>query len=98
MGFSRQEYWSGLPFLSPGDLPNPGIEPGPSEFLADSSLSEATGKPNLVWTPENVHFHFKDLSFQVRIVGVNQEYHIKDQINTTLQKVLITEDVQKVSD
>ena len=28
MGFSRQEYWTGLPFLSPGDLPNPGIEPG----------------------------------------------------------------------
>ena len=28
MGFSRQEYWSGLPFLCPGDLPDPGIEPG----------------------------------------------------------------------
>ena len=28
MEFSRQEYWSGLPFPSPGDLPNPGIEPG----------------------------------------------------------------------
>ena len=28
MGFSRQEYWSGVPFPSPGDLPNPGIEPG----------------------------------------------------------------------
>ena len=28
MGFSRQEYWSGLPFFSPGDLPHPGIEPG----------------------------------------------------------------------
>ena len=28
MGFSRQEYWSGLPLPSPGDLPNPGIEPG----------------------------------------------------------------------
>ena len=28
MGFSRQEYWSGLPFPSPGDLPHPGIEPG----------------------------------------------------------------------
>ena len=28
MGFFRQEYWSGLPFLSPGDLPDPGIEPG----------------------------------------------------------------------
>ena len=29
LGFPRQEYWSGLPFPSPGDLPNPGIEPGP---------------------------------------------------------------------
>ena len=35
MGFSRQEYWSGLPFLSPGDLPDPGIEPG-SPAVADS--------------------------------------------------------------
>ena len=33
MGFSRQEYWSGLPFLSPGDLPNPGIEPGSPALL-----------------------------------------------------------------
>ena len=33
MGFSRQEYWSGLPFPSPGDLPNPGIEPrSPTHF------------------------------------------------------------------
>ena len=30
MGFSKQEYWSGLPFPSPGDLPDPGIEPGSS--------------------------------------------------------------------
>ena len=32
MGFSRQEYWSGFPFPSPGDLPNPGIEPGSPEL------------------------------------------------------------------
>ena len=32
MGFSRQEYWSGLPFPSPEDLPNPGIERGPLAF------------------------------------------------------------------
>ena len=32
MGFSRQEYWSGLPFTSPEDLPNPGIEPGSPTF------------------------------------------------------------------
>ena len=34
MGFSRQEYWSGLPFPSPGDLPDPGIEPRPPAFQA----------------------------------------------------------------
>ena len=34
MGFSRQEYWSGLPFPSPRDLPNPGIEPGSPAFQA----------------------------------------------------------------
>ena len=35
MGFSRQEYWSGLPFPSPGDLPDPGIEPGSPALWAD---------------------------------------------------------------
>ena len=40
MRFSRQEYWSGLPFPSPGDLPNPGIEPGSSALQADSLLAE----------------------------------------------------------
>ena len=36
MEFSRQEYWSGLPWPSPGDLPNPGIEPGSPSLEADS--------------------------------------------------------------
>ena len=45
MGFSRQEYWSGLPFPSPGDLPNPGIEPGSPALQADSLLTEPPGKP-----------------------------------------------------
>ena len=40
MEFSRQEYWSRLPFLSPGDLPNPGIEPGFLALQADSLPSE----------------------------------------------------------
>ena len=46
MGFSRQEYWSGLPFPSPGDLPNPGIEPGSPAFQADALTSEPPGKPD----------------------------------------------------
>ena len=43
--FSRKDYWSGLPFSSPGDLPNPGTEPGPPALLADSLPSEPPGKP-----------------------------------------------------
>ena len=46
MGFSRQEYWSGLPFPSPGDLPEPGIEPGSPTFQADALTSEPPGKHN----------------------------------------------------
>ena len=45
MGFSRQEYWSGLLFLSPGDLPNPEIEPEYAALQVDSLLSEPPGKP-----------------------------------------------------
>ena len=45
MGFSRQEYWSGLPFPSPGDLPNPGIEPGSPALQTDALLSAPLGKP-----------------------------------------------------
>ena len=47
MGFSRQEYWSGLSFPSPGDLPDPGIEPGsPGEFHEQRSL---VGYKSMEW-------------------------------------------------
>ena len=45
MEFSRLEYWVGLPFSSPGDLPNPGIEPMSPALQADSLPSEPPGKP-----------------------------------------------------
>ena len=45
MGFPRQDYWSGLPFPSPGDLPDGGIKPGSSALQADSLLTEPPGKP-----------------------------------------------------
>ena len=44
MGFSRQEYWSKLPFPSPGDLPDPGIEAGSPALQAVSLLTEPPGK------------------------------------------------------
>ena len=43
MGFSRQQSWSGLPFPSPGDLPNPGIEPGSPALYTDTLPSEPPG-------------------------------------------------------
>ena len=46
MGFSRQEYWSGLPFPSPGDLPDPGIKPGSPALQTDALRSEPPGKPS----------------------------------------------------
>ena len=45
---SRQEYWSELPFPSPGDLPDPGIEPGSPALLADSLLSEPPGNTSTI--------------------------------------------------
>ena len=54
MGFSRQEYWSGLPFPSPGDLPNPEIEPGYPALQVDSLLSELPGKPQ---TKTTMRYH-----------------------------------------
>ena len=49
VGFSRQEYWSGLPFPPPGDLPNPGIEPGSPALQADAV---AFPEP-----PESTHYY-----------------------------------------
>ena len=46
MGFSRHECWSGLPFPSPGDLPNPGIEPESPTLQADTLTSEHQGRPS----------------------------------------------------
>ena len=48
MEFSRQEYWSGLPFPSPGDLPNPGIKLGSPALQTDALLSEPPGKPHKI--------------------------------------------------
>ena len=49
MGFSRQDYWVGLPFPSLAGLPDPGIEPGSPALQADSLPPEPPGKPVGVW-------------------------------------------------
>ena len=54
MGFSRQECWSGLPFPSPRDLPDPGIEPRCPTLQADALPSEPPGKPGFSILPSKV--------------------------------------------
>jgi len=48
IGFSKQEYWNGLPFLSPGDLPDPRMETGFPALQAHSLPTELQGKPQIV--------------------------------------------------
>ena len=55
MGFSRQEYWNGLPFSSPGDLSDPGIEPRSPALQADALSSEPPGKPTTGSLAHNKH-------------------------------------------
>ena len=60
MGFSRQEYWSGLPFSSLTDLPHPGIERGSSTFQADCFPTEPPGTP-IGSEPQWVHLSIENL-------------------------------------
>ena len=66
MGFSRQENWSWLPFPSPGDLPDPGIEPRSPAFQADALTSEPPGKP------------MEDMMYLAKCIGQN---HIMITLN-----------------
>ena len=53
--FPRPEYWSGQPFPSPGDLPNPRIKPGSPALQADSLPTELSGKPMLIYAYTYTH-------------------------------------------
>ena len=58
MGFSRQEYWRGLPFPSPGNLPDPGIEAGSPALQADALLSELSIMPSkFILVVQETKFH-----------------------------------------
>ena len=74
MGFSRQEYWNGLPLPSPGDLPNPGIKPGSPALQADALTSEPPGKPRLI-----IVTNYKRLSV-LNIVALKLVLYLKASI------------------
>ena len=60
MGFSRQEYWTGLPFPSSGALPDPGMEPRSPALQVDSLLTEPPGTPNVNDTGSALVKHSED--------------------------------------
>ena len=70
MGFSRQEYWSGSPFPSPGDLPNPGVEPRSPALQADSLPAEQPGKPHFIYIYIYIFFFFNGiLNFRLKKIS-----------------------------
>ena len=86
MGFSRQECWNGLPFPSPGDLPNPGSP----AFLADALPSETPGKPSIIKTSSDfclIHLFFPQIFI---IEGFYyQVLHWKNKSNyTTISSII----------
>ena len=76
MGFSRQGYWSRLPFPSPEDLPHPGVEPRSPTLQADTLLSEPPGKP----------YSFKDL-VRENEVKLAETQHILSLTNAGRQRL-----------
>ena len=87
MGFSRQEYWSGLPFPSPGDLPDPGIEPGSPAFQADALTSEPPGKSRMKQQNGTMKQHWRRLlrvpwtasiSNQSSLKEISPEYSLEE--------------------
>ena len=58
MGFSRQEYWSGLPFPSPGNLSDPVIEPGSPALEAETLTSEPPGEPQYIYNIAILWYEF----------------------------------------
>ena len=78
IGFSRREYWSGLPFPSPGDLLNPGIKPGSPALKADFLPTELPVKPTHTHTHTHTHHIFFIYSFVDACLGC---FHILAIIN-----------------
>ena len=68
MRFSRQEYWSGLPFPSPGDLPNPGIKPGSPALWADTLTFFQSGY--IILRSHQESMRFPDTSYPPRPLWV----------------------------
>ena len=76
MGFSRQEYWSGLPCPPPEDLLNPGIEPRSPALQEDSLQAELSGKPNALFIIKNLFAKLDRTLFTITFRRYSKEWFI----------------------
>ena len=79
MGFPRQEYWSGLPFPSPGDLPDPGIEPTSSSLAGRFFTTEPPGIYICIYFCEYAYIIFHFVLEKSRIMQKEQKKNSKYQ-------------------
>ena len=101
-GFSRQEYWSGLLFPSPGDRPDPGIEPGSPALRADALPSEPPGKSLIVDYSRKINTHIGFLSpakilfqnihvciiYRDTVIGHNSDFSLSSNLISYLRHFL----------
>ena len=81
MEFSRQAYWSGLPFPSPGDLPDPGIEPRSPTLQADTLPSEPPGNLRKHYR----HIHYIGSKASIPTISTTVQYYIRGKLAKTVK-------------
>ena len=97
IGFSRQEYWSGLPFPSPGDLTDSGIESGSPAMHADFLPSEPPGKPQSgrekqpqIWNPQSEKYILLPQCQALSLVSIFRDLpHLQRSRQMNLNEILI---------
>ena len=96
VGFSRQEYWSGVPFPSPGDLPNPGVKPRSPALQADSLLSEPPGKPHMFYQFSSVTQSCLTLCGPMNhsMTGLPVHHHLPEFTQTHVHRVRDADAIQ----
>jgi len=90
MGFPRQEYWSGLPFPSLGNFPDPGVEPGSPALAGGFFTAEPPGKPALSHTYKliiNKYFALFCILSSKSIMGITLTAHLN--LHTSAQQLLV---------
>ena len=93
MGFSRQKYWSGLPFPSPGDVPDLGIKPESPALQADPLPPDSPGKPKYIQMPCYVYLQCLSLSLHVHLIYVGGMSFPSESITQTPRHgLLLTKD------